>query len=77
MGRTRKNETGEEGKEEVTVKEEEITVISIPREMLLTRIEFIDEFLRHFGSFLSNDSLNAINAYKQALQDILKAAEGG
>jgi len=58
-------------------KYEKIEVIQIPREMLLTRIEFIDEFLRHFGGFLSNDSLNAINAYKQALQDILKAVEGG
>ena len=74
-GKDREDVPAQESEGEV--KYEEIEVVQIPREVLLTRIEFIDEFLRHFGGFLSNDSLNAINAYKQALQDILKVTEGG
>jgi len=57
--------------------EMEDQVIPLSRNALITRIEFIDEFLRAFGSFLSNESLNAINAYKRALQEILEAFERG
>ena len=73
------------GKEKVEEKKEEVDlfgveedqVIPLSRNSLLTRIEFIDEFLRNFGTFLSNESLNAINAYKKALQEILEAFERG
>ena len=75
MARKRAEKEVEEKKEEVTFQVEEDQVIPLSRNALITRVEFINEFLRHFGTFLSNDSLIAINAYKKALEDLLKAFE--
>ena len=40
-------------------------------EYLKTKLEWIDEFLREFSDFLSNDSLARLGIYKQALKECL------
>ena len=77
MVRKRVSEAEVKEQKEVAPEPEQDQVIPLSRNALLTRIEFIDEFLRNFGSFLSNESLNALNAYKKALQEILEAFERG
>ena len=74
MARKGTRDEGEEKKEEVKMEVEEMNLIPVPKELIETRIEFIDTFLREFGSFLSNNSLAALGAYKKALKDVLKLA---